>query len=264
MAILLESSNNNESSGHWYSKDGQPAYTMQKKDGGQRNTTLRDARKYKLVPSVTTVFGIMAKPGLDRWKTNKTIEAATSTERKNDESDESYYNRIRTISNGETSEAANLGTRIHDAIDQSFDGIPIPEDLMKYVSPTMLYLKNLELKNIVREKVVINETEGYGGRVDLLAKNGNDNIIIDFKTRKSKAGQKMLPYDFQPTQIAAYAMAAFGTLENCWGANLYISTTEYGRIECAVYAPDQLKEEYEVFTKMASIWRYLKKYDPRK
>ena len=260
---ILENKSVTIGGGHWYTRDGVPAYTMKKKDGGDRLTNLRDARKHHLVPSVTTVFGIMSKPALDRWKTMKTIDAALATPRKDGEDDKDYYDRILLRSNEETSEAADLGTRIHDAIDQSFDGIPIPEDLMKYVSPTMLYLHDLKLENIVREKVVVNQAEGYGGRVDLLANYGKGNIIIDFKTRKSKPNQKMLPYDFQPTQIAAYAMAAFGTLDKCWGANLYISTTEEGRIETCVYNPDQLKKEYEIFLSMASLWRYIKGYDPR-
>lgn len=260
---ILENKIENIGGGHWYTRDGVPAYTMQKKDGGDRLTNLRDARKHHLVPSVTTVFGIMSKPALDRWKTFKTIDAALATPREDGESDKDYYDRILIRSNQETSEAADLGTKIHDAIDQSFDGIPIPEDLMKYVSPTMLYLHDLKLENIVREKVVVNQAEGYGGRVDLLANYGKGNIIIDFKTRKSKPNQKMTPYDFQPTQIAAYAMAAFGTLDDCWGANLYISTTEEGRIETCVYNPDQLKKEYDTFLCMTSLWRYMKNYDPR-
>ena len=42
---------------HWYRGDnGQPQYTVKAKDGSDRPTTLRDARKLNLVPSVTTVM----------------------------------------------------------------------------------------------------------------------------------------------------------------------------------------------------------------
>ena len=63
---------------HWYSKDCQPAYKIKKKDGGERSTTLADARKYGFVPSVTSIFNIMAKRGLEQWKLNKAIEATKS------------------------------------------------------------------------------------------------------------------------------------------------------------------------------------------
>lgn len=236
---------------------------MQKAKGGERNTTLRDARKYKLLPSVTTIFGIMAKPGLDRWKIGKAIEATLATPRNEEEQDESYYSRIRSRSFEETDKAAKLGTRIHDAIDAAFDGVEPAEDLKQYVEPTMAYLETLKLQDIEREGTVVNLDLGYAGRVDLLARYGKSNIIIDFKTKKTKQGVKVTPFDFQATQIAAYAAAAFGTLDNCIGANVYISTTEAGRIETAVYDEDKLKQEYELLKDLTGVWRHLKNYDPR-
>ena len=35
---------------HWYQQDGSPQYTVKAKDGSDRPTTLRDARKMNLVP----------------------------------------------------------------------------------------------------------------------------------------------------------------------------------------------------------------------
>jgi len=251
-------------SSHWYTRDGKPAYTIKKSKGdGERNTTLRDARKYNLLPSVTTLFGIMSKPGLDRWKLGKAIEATLETPRDDGEPDDRYHSRILERSFEETSEAAELGTRIHDAIDAYFDGVKPPEDLAQFVNPTIEYLKSLCLTNIRREEVVVNHAQGYAGRVDLMADFGNAKIVIDFKTKKTKPGVKVVPFDYQATQISAYAMAAFGTLDKCWGANFYISTTEPGRIEKAVYDQSTLESEYEVLTNIASIWRHLKKYDPR-
>lgn len=251
-------------SSHWYTRDGIPAYTIKKSKGdGERNTTLRDARKYNLLPSVTTLFGIMSKPGLDRWKLGKAIEATLQTSRDEGEPDDRYYARVLERSFEETTDAAELGTKIHDAIDAYFDGVSPPEDLAQYVNPTIEYLNTLNLTDIRREDVVVNSVEGYAGRVDLMAKYGNANIIIDFKTKKTKKGVKVTPFDYQATQIAAYAMAAFGSLDKCYGANIYISTTEPGRIEKAVYDQKTLESEYEVLTNIASIWRHLKKYDPR-
>lgn len=259
----LENKNDLVSS-HWYTRDGVPAYTIKKAKGdGERATTLRDARKHNLLPSVTTLFGILAKPGLDRWKLNKAVEAALDTTRDEGEPDERYHSRIIERSYEETSEAAKLGTRIHDAIDESFDGVEPAEDLRQFVTPTLDYLNALNLTDIVREKVVVNASEGYAGRVDLLATYGRSNIVIDFKTKKTKEGVKVTPFDFQATQIAAYAMAAFGSLDRCIGANVYISTTEPGRIETATYDEEKLRSEYALLQNVCSIWRHLKNYDPR-
>ena len=255
---------NDLSSSHWYTPNGEPAYEIKRAKGdGTRPTTLRDARKHGLLPSVTTIFGIMAKPGLDRWKIGKAIEAALSTSRDENEPDERYHKRILERSFEETSEAAKLGTRIHDAIDNSFDGIEPEEELKQYVDPTLEYLKTLNLSKIERERVVVNQKDGYAGRVDLLANFGESNIVIDFKTKKTEPNVRITPFEFQATQIAAYGMAAFGNLDRCIGANIFISTTEPGRIETCVYKPEKLKSEYEAFLAMATLWRFLKKYDPR-
>ncbi len=250
---------------HWYTREGVPAYTIKKAKGeGERNTTLRDARKHGLLPSVTTLFGIMAKPGLDRWKLNKAIQATIDTPRDAEEPDERYHKRILNKSFEETSEAAELGTKIHDAIDAAFDGKEPAKELQQFVGPTMKYLSSLGLTDIVREGTIVNLQEGYAGRVDLMAKYKSKNIVIDFKTKKTKEGVKVTPFDFQATQIAAYAMGAYGTLDNCYGANVYISTSEPGRIETSVYDEDKLKDEYDLLKNITGIWRHLKKYDPRK
>jgi hypothetical protein len=58
---------------HWYRQDGGPQYTVKAKDGSDRPTTLRDARKLNLVPSVTTILKIAAKPGLEAWKQEQMV-----------------------------------------------------------------------------------------------------------------------------------------------------------------------------------------------
>ena len=46
--------------GHWYTRTGAPMYTVKGANGKERNTTLRDARKYDLVPLVTTILNVAA------------------------------------------------------------------------------------------------------------------------------------------------------------------------------------------------------------
>jgi hypothetical protein len=67
-------------SGHWYKKDGSPAYTTIGKTG-ERATTLRDARKLGLLPSVTTINGMLSKAGLDTWKQQQVLLAALTLPR---------------------------------------------------------------------------------------------------------------------------------------------------------------------------------------
>ena len=54
------------SGGHWYTATGEPRHTMPKANGdGERNTTISDARKLKLYPSVTSILSLFAKPQLN-------------------------------------------------------------------------------------------------------------------------------------------------------------------------------------------------------
>ena len=88
--------------------------------------------------------------------------------------------------------------------------------------------------------------------------------IGDYKTRKSKPEYPMTPYDGQATQIAAYHMTVYGEInDNASGFNLYISSTERGRVEGAFYTADLLRQEWDVFKHLCAIWRVRKNYDPR-
>jgi hypothetical protein len=66
-----------ESSSHWYFPDGTPLHDVPRADGkGTRPTSLRDARKLGLFPSVTNVLGVIANPGLSAWKMEQAILSA--------------------------------------------------------------------------------------------------------------------------------------------------------------------------------------------
>ena len=62
--------------GHWYQKDGSPAYMIVGKNGKERPTTLRDARKLGFVPSVTTIIGCADKPPIVWWLGHKQMPAS--------------------------------------------------------------------------------------------------------------------------------------------------------------------------------------------
>ena len=55
---------------------------------------LRDAKKEGLVPSVTTVLNIVAKPSLEKaWKINKALEASIELQQGEDEPNEEFIYR---------------------------------------------------------------------------------------------------------------------------------------------------------------------------
>ena len=47
------------------------------------------------------------------------------------------------------------------------------------------------------------------------------------------------------------------------GANVYISTTEPGRVEIVTYDDGQLHKAWYAFQAANSLWQYLKNYRPK-
>ena len=80
---------------HWYTQDGEPMYTIVGANGVERNTTLRDAKSLGLVPSVTTIIGMIAKPFLENWKIDQALKSAIALEKDADESDEDFFYRCK-------------------------------------------------------------------------------------------------------------------------------------------------------------------------
>lgn len=256
--------------GHWYDENAKPRHTMPLASGkGEKNTTLRDARKHNLFPSVTGILGIFSKPGLDRWKQDQLLRIAHENPPQDGESFEDYADRCLVMHEKPVEEAASFGTRIHDSIEKFFEGEPIEDELLPYVKPAFDWKQEHKLRFIEREKTMTNLEEGFAGTVDIVGLGANqEKFIVDWKTRKTKPKQKVTSYDFQVHQIAAYAATYWGSdlvdAEQVHGANCYISSTEPGRFEVIKYSPAELKDAWTVFKSACAIWRSVKGYDPRK
>jgi len=268
MAILTEKPKRG-GGGHWYTREGKAKHTMPLAKGdGVRNTTLRDAKKHGLYPSVTTLLGLFAKPGLQRWKEDQVLRIAFSNPPKLDESYEEYANRCLVMHEKPVEEAASFGTKIHDAIESYWKGEHIPDELLGYIQPALNWKQENQLTFIEFEKMLVNLQHGFAGTVDIVGK-GSDNqmFIVDWKTRKTKKGQKVTAYDFQIHQIAAYAATYWGEdnvlNHRVHGANAFISSTEEGRFEVIRYSPEDLAKAWVDFTALCQLWRSLKNYDPR-
>ena len=101
---------NKSEAGHWYTADGEPAYTVERSDGkGYRNTTLRDAKKLGLLPSVTTILSLAAKPLLQNWLQQQAILAALTLPRNEGESEDDYLDRVMQDSKAQGRQAADQG-----------------------------------------------------------------------------------------------------------------------------------------------------------
>ena len=247
---------------HWYDKDGNACFEVPKaKGGGMRATTLADARKLGLYPSVTTIMGVMAKPQLDDWKLQQVAERAYSNPPQDGEEAGTYARRTIDGAFEQVGDAADLGTAIHGALEAHFQGFPVPEGMDAYVKPVVAALDFAGIRLMQHELRLVNAAVGYAGTTDAVMLLDGKQGILDFKSRKTKAGVKCEPWETEPMQIAAYGMAKFGHVPIC-GANVYISTTEQGRVEIVHYNEEQLQKAWAAFNNIVQLWQYLKGYRP--
>jgi hypothetical protein len=260
------------SGSHWYSLDGKPCHTVPTKDGGdKRNTTLRDARKLNLLPSVTNIIGILDKPQLTKWKMREVAKAAIAIPGpQGEEPVERFADRAIEAAMSQVSDAADLGTKIHDAIENLMRGSAEQpsEEMRPYVKPVLDWMRQVGVKVTHSEIVLVNAVHGFAGRVDALFTWGDGMGkmgILDFKTKKTKEGEKVEAYDEHVLQLAAYAATHYGAthLQHVVAANLFISSTEPGRLEVVKHDKGKLVAAYEAFCQMCAVWRFRKGYDPR-
>ena len=254
---------------HWYDKEGTPQHFVASKNGKLRASTLRDARKFGWMPSVTSVLDIMAKPGLDQWKINKAIESAINLDRLVTETDAEYSKRILMHSKEETAKAAERGNRIHTMLENGFKEIEKPKGDDEAIFNSVKSLLDVNCgEQAWKSEVTFAEPRlGYGGMVDLLS----DEWAIDFKTKEFGADHKQLGYDSMAYQLMAYAVTGLEksskesetpTVRKM--ANIFISATEPGLTVFHEWSKENYERYWEIFSSSLTLWKNLKQYWPEK
>src|SRR3990170_2052467 len=114
--------------GHWYTKSGKTCYEIVGKNGVLRPTTLRDARTLNLLPSVTSILGMLPKPALITWMKKQVLMSALTLTRLPDEPDEAYIARILADADEQARMAREKGTAIHGAIERFICGQSIEKE----------------------------------------------------------------------------------------------------------------------------------------
>jgi hypothetical protein len=171
---------------HWYDREGRPAYTVKAKDGSDRPTTLRDARKMNLVPSVTAIIRCAAAPGLEIWKQQQVLLAALTLPKKDGEAEKAYLDRILEDSKEQARKASKRGTEIHAAIQGFFQSEHIDSSYMPHVKAACQELSDWcgeGYDECCTVEKSFSHSLGFGGKVDICAT--SPMFVADFKTRNS-------------------------------------------------------------------------------
>jgi len=237
--------------GHWYAKDGTPMYTVTAKNGEQRSTTLRDAKKMGLLPSVTTIMKAAASPGLEAWKINQMMLAALTLPRGDGESEESFIKRIQADSKDQARKAAERGTQVHTAIERFFDG-QINANELPYLEPVYKVV-NGTFGNLMWAVEKTFATETFAGKIDLHSMDF-DGVVIDFKTKEFTTNtlEKAAGFDENVMQLAAYRKGL--KLPNARCANIFVSVTEPGLVVVKEWTQEELVRGWAMFDALKTFY----------
>jgi hypothetical protein len=194
-----------QENGHWYTKDGSPAYTINSKTG-ERATTLRDARKLGLLPSVTTIIGVLSKgAGLDAWKQQQVLLSALTLPKLPDEPEADWLARVIKDSKETGRKAADRGNDIHAVIESFYDNVLA--DWPPYVRKVEQTINEYFGNQLWTSERSFAHPDGFGGKVDLSSRmdrvSGWDGAIVDFKTKETSL-DKVDIYFEHTLQLAAY------------------------------------------------------------
>lgn len=256
-----------DQSAHWYTKDGKPMYTVSKKDGTPRNTTLADARKMDLVPSVTSILGVIAKPALDAWKQEQAILSALTLPRNPDESDQDFARRVVADSKEQIGVAADLGSQVHAYVEELLAG-GNPE-AVKGVEASCEAVKrwiaeHVELGGMIEAPFAIS---GYGGRIDFVGQVDGELTVIDWKSQSVKPGKEPNYYETWELQLCAYAhawelLAPIGeTFEVKRRLSVVISTNPDNP---GVWYKEWDEDRMPEFRAALTLWKWQNGFDPEK
>jgi len=254
MSLIAKQPHSSEST-HWYTRDGDPMYTVpSKKDGTPRNTTLRDARERNLVPSVTTILNIAAKPGLNVWLQEQAILAALTLPRGEEEAESAWLKRVVQDSKAQARDAADLGTEIHAAIQGFYEGQKASAFPIHVQTCTKAIESHYGAKKWIAERAFAHEM-GFGGKVDM----HTDGVVIDIKTKDFDDPAKVAGYDEHLMQLAAYRVGLGMPEARC--ANVFVSRTNADLAVVKEWAEEDLARGWLMFTALLSFWQYKNQYE---
>lgn len=239
---------------HWYGQDGSPQYTVKAKDGSDRPTTLRDARKFNLVPSVTTVMKVAAKPGLDVWKNEQLLLAALTLPRKPEETEKEFIARVVADSKETGKRAAEAGTRIHEEIEAHFAGKKSQRGL-KVEEAMFEHFKLHPFQPWLVERS-FSSPMGFGGKVDLYCrpdKSAPHGVVVDVKTKDFGPLEKVDAYDEHLMQLAAYRQGL--DIPNARCANVFVSRTHEGLVKVIEWSEEDLQRGWKMFSALLDFWK---------
>ena len=236
-----------KTSEHWYTRSGEPMYTVMGSTG-QRATTLRDARSRNLVPSVTTILNVANKPALILWMQKQVLMSALTLTRQEGETDESFVSRVLVDSKELGKAAADAGTDIHNSIEDFWVGRPLSRHFEHVKATNDLLRESFGEQEWIAERSFGHEL-GFGGKCDLHC----PTAVVDIKTKEFAPGDKVEGFDEHLMQLAAYRVGLGVHQARC--ANLFVSRTHPGTVFLKEWTEEEVQKGWNMFLCLLEFWQ---------
>ena len=255
---------------HWYQRDGVPLHTVLSAKSVPRPTTLRDARKLGLLPSVTNILGVIAKPELTAWLQEQAVMAALTLPRRPGDTEDAFARRVVEDSQTTRDGAADFGTAFHAGAERVANTLEVDSnnpaaDWLRWYR--IWFQTNAQAVHWT-EKVLVNLALGYAGTADLLIDHVvHGPVLVDLKTMKGSrtatdaAGRAPTPKPYKSWcyQLAAYRKA-LGQPVKCM--NLIVNSTEASAPVEYVWNEEEMDAGLKAFEAAHKLWTIEKGYDP--
>lgn len=170
------------------------------------------SHRYKIdgqwVPGVTTILGVLDKPGLRKWAAASVAEYVADNRR----TVEGLYDAgrgpmvaaLKEVHWQRRDDAADRGTSFHDLAERIANGeeVDVPEPLVPLVEHALAFMEDYDVHPILTEACVGSREHRYAGKLDLIADSRRGRAIFDWKS-----GKRI--YTGAAFQLNAYAFADF-------------------------------------------------------
>jgi hypothetical protein len=238
--------------GHWYSADGKPVYEVEGSKGKLVKPTLVHARKLGLVPGITTILRVAAKPQLTNWLRKQSILAALTLPRGVDEPEDEWLERVLEDADSVGDSAADEGTRIHGAIEAFYNEQQVPSGYELHVEGVRRLLDEHCGKQWKwTTEMSFAHPDGFGSKADL----HSEAWVIDFKGKDGDdaAFSKLEVYEDHWMQLAATRKGL--RLQFARAAIVYVSRTHPGVCRLIEISEEDLFRGWKMFSQLLKFWQ---------
>jgi hypothetical protein len=165
--------------------------------------TLQKGLQVYLLPSVTRVLSVIAKPKVNAWAIDLMAQHILDNYSPGMSLEEMarLTQEARGMHLEESRKATGTGSEVHDWIEAFLQGVPrglpVNPSSMKAIQAFLNWWKEEKREVLLSEEIVAHPELLYAGKVDLLL---TDGTLVDFKTSKAL-------YPEHELQLGGYALA---------------------------------------------------------